>query len=82
MEFFRNELSQIIDNMSDSNLITLHNDYCEEVGYTDDRIFYYEEVNDFTGGLSATEIIETYGDIANCDYWHYNGYGNAEPYDK
>ena len=69
----------IIDNMSDSEMIDLWNEYCGENGYYDDRIEYFDEgvFNDLMAGKTPYEIYQIIdnSDISFFDdYCHYDGY--------
>ena len=68
-----------IDNMSDSELINLWNEYCGDNGYYDDRIEYFDEgvFNDLMSGKTPYEIYQIIdnSDISFFDdYCHYDGY--------
>lgn len=59
----------ILNEMDEGDLIYANNEYCDESGYYDDRIYYYEELDDLCYGMKPTEIIEQYGELANCEYF-------------
>ena len=68
-----------IDNMSDSEMIELWNEYCGDNGYYDDRIEYFDEgvFNDLMSGKTPYEIYQIIdnSDISFFDdYCHYDGY--------
>ena len=68
-----------IDNMSDSEMIELWNEYCGDNGYYDDRIKYFDEgvFNDLMSGKTPYEIYQIIdnSDISFFDdYCHYDGY--------
>ena len=68
-----------INNMSDSELINLWNEYCGDNGYYDDRIEYFDEgvFNDLMSGKTPYEIYQIIdnSDISFFDdYCHYDGY--------
>ena len=68
-----------IDNMSDSEIIELWNEYCGDNGYYDDRIEYFDEgvFNDLMSGKTPYEIYQIIdnSDISFFDdYCHYDGY--------
>ena len=68
-----------IDNMSDSEMIELWNEYCDDNGYYDDRIEYFDEgvFNDLMAGKTPYEIYQIIdnSDISFFDdYCHYDGY--------
>ena len=68
-----------INNMSDSEMIDLWNEYCGDNGYYDDRIEYFDEgvFNDLLSGKTPYEIYQIIdnSDISFFDdYCHYDGY--------
>ena len=68
-----------IDNMSDSEMINLWNEYCGDNGYYDDRIEYFDEgvFNDLMAGKTPYEIYQIIdnSDISFFDdYCRYDGY--------
>lgn len=68
-----------IDNMNDSEMIDLWNEYCNDNGYYDDRIEYFDEgvFNDLMSGKTPYEIYQIIdnSDISFFDdYCRYNGY--------
>mgnify|MGYP001157838415 CR=1 FL=1 len=75
-KFIRQTILEIIDNFSENEKIQLHNEYCN-YSNAECNVFSYEDINELASDLTPTEIIETYGDVANCDKWYFNGYGNA-----
>ena len=68
-----------INNMSDSEMIDLWNEYCGDNGYYDDRIEYFDE-GVFNDLMSRKTPYEIYQIIDNSDisffddYCRYNGY--------
>ena len=68
-----------INNMSDSEMIDLWNEYCGDNGYYDDRIEYFDEgvFNDLMSGKTPYEIYQIIdnSDISFFDdYCRYDGY--------
>lgn len=68
-----------INNMSDSEMIDLWNEYCGDNGYYDDRIEHFDEgvFNDLMSGKTPYEIYQIIdnSDISFFDdYCHYDGY--------
>ena len=68
-----------IDDMSDSEMIDLWNEYCGDNGYYDDRIEYFDEgvFNDLMSGKTPYEIYQIIdnSDISFFDdYCRYDGY--------
>ena len=74
---FIRAMNEAIEGLSEREKIYLHNEYCREVGYNDDEIFTYDDINELFSYIEPTEIIEKFADIAYSDYWYFNGYGNA-----
>ena len=79
----RNQIEDLvfdtIDNMSDSEMIDLWNEYCNDNGYYDDRIEHFDEgvCNDRMSGKTPYEIYQIIdnSDISFFDdYCRYNGY--------
>ena len=74
-------IRSIIDNMSDSDAVALHNEYCYETNDYDDEIIEMERFDEICDGMTPSEIARSivYGDFnPNHDYFHFNGYGNLE----
>lgn len=74
-------IRSIIKNMSDSDAVALHNEYCYETNDYDDEIIEMERFDEICEGMKPSEIARSivYGDFnPNHDYFHYNGYGNFE----
>ena len=68
-----------INNMNDSEMIDLWNEYCSDNGYYDDRIEYFDEgvFNDLMAGKTPYEIYQIIdnSDISFFDdYCRYDGY--------
>ena len=74
---FIRAMSEVIEELSEREKICLHNEYCRNVNYCDDEIFTYEDIDELFSNLKPTEVIEKFADIVDCDYWYFNGYGNA-----
>jgi len=74
-------IRSIIEDMSDSDAVALHNAWCYEVNNYDDEIIDMERFDEICEGMKPIEIARsiTYGDFnPNHDYFHFNGYGNFE----
>ena len=78
----REEVLEMLRDMNDSDLVAVHNEYCDKVRYYDDRIYDMYEINDLLYGRSPLEIITDARDVdANDSYIRYDGYGNLESTD-
>lgn len=74
-------IRSIIEDMNDSDAISLHNEYCYETNDYDDEIIEMERFDEICDGMTPSEIARSivYGDFnPNHDYFHFNGYGNFE----
>lgn len=82
MRNMRDEVLEMLRDMNDSDLVAVHNEYCDKVSYYDDRIYDMYEINDLLYGRSPLEIITDARDVdANDSYIRYDGYGNLESTD-
>lgn len=80
IEKYYDEIEATLDIMNDDDLFSVHNEWCEAMGYYDDRIEYYESLDELCCGMKPTEIIEKFGDLQNCssDYIKFTIYGTEE----
>lgn len=75
------EVLNILECMDSSDLVYIHNEYCESSNYLDDRIYEFYELDDLCYNMTPTEIINTYGELSGCDYFTANVYIEpCEPY--
>ena len=82
MRDMKEEVLEMLRDMNDSDLVAVHNEYCDKVSYYDDRIYDMYEINDLLYGRSPLEIITDARDVdANDSYIRYDGYGNLESTD-
>ena len=82
MRDMKEEVLEMLRDMNDSDLVAVHNEYCDKVNYYDDRIYDMYEINDLLYDRSPLEIITDARDVdANDNYIRYNGYGNLESTD-
>ena len=77
-------IKDLLENMSESKLFTIYNEYLDKTEYCDDRIYDMEEFDEIMSGLSpwdvATKIF--YGDFRpNDNYFRFDGYANLESFD-
>ena len=82
MRDMKEEVLEMLRDMNDSDLVAVHNEYCDKVNYYDDKIYDMYEINDLLYDRSPLEIITDARDVdANDNYIRYNGYGNLESTD-
>lgn len=79
-------ITDYLNGLSDSELVSIHNEYCQEMGYSDDEIFNNDEefFNTFFNGkvIEAVRAI-SYGEYSyGHEYVKFNGYGNLESFDN
>lgn len=78
----REEVLEMLRDMNDSDLVAVHNEYCDKVSCYDDKIYDMYEINNLLYGRSPLEIITDARDVnANDSYIRYDGYGNLESTD-
>lgn len=72
---------EALENMTDSDLLFVHREYCDQVNAYDDTIYSMDEFNEIMSGQDADWIANRiyYGDYnPTADYFRFNGYGNIE----
>ncbi len=77
-------IKESIENMTASEQIELHNNYCEEINDMDSYIYSMNDFDEIMNGMTPWEIVRTcyYGDFCPArDYFTFNGYGNAVSFD-
>lgn len=72
----KNDIISELENLEDGDLIYLYNDYCDDAG-SDDRIFYYEDIDFLAEELRPTEVLDMYADCAGYDYFTHSVYLTA-----
>lgn len=80
----KKQLVDFINEMDESELISLHNEYGDSVNHWDDRIYSMWDFDEIMSGTEPFEVARMcfYGDFnPNDDYFHFNGYGNLESLD-
>lgn len=76
---FKSEIKQIIEEMSDSEILNLYNEYCYNNNDYYNSIYSMDDLNSELEGRTPTDIINIVrcGDFnPNHKYFKYNGYGN------
>jgi len=81
----KDQIIEIINNMTESELIELNNRYCQVFDYCDDEIYNNDEEFFeifFTDAMEAVRAV-SFGDYKyNDDYVIFNGYGNLETFNR
>lgn len=79
------KIREAIDEMHGSEIVDLHNEYCDAVNYPDDHIYSMEEFDEIMSGMTPWEIARAayYSGkfCPACDWFWFNGYGNLESSD-
>ena len=81
IEVLSEKLYDVIDGMSDYELITLHNKYCDSVSDYESRIYYMDELDDVMDEFSTVDIFNRvyYGNFnPNDSFFTFDGYDNLE----
>lgn len=74
-------IKEVLDNLDDDELFSIHCDYCDAACYPDERMFGMDEFDDLYCDNKPMEIAEAVCGTnfsTNDDYFWYNGYGNLE----
>ena len=77
-------IKDLLENMSESQLYIIVNEYFDKTNYYDDRIYDMDEFDEIMSGMSPSEIATKifYGDFRpNDNYFKFNGYANLESFD-
>lgn len=77
----KEELMELIEGMDINEQYSIFCEYCEKSGYYDNRPESMIFFDDLCSGMTPTEILETYSDVVNCDYFYFNGYGNPDSWE-
>lgn len=81
IDVLNERLFDVITDMDDYELVSLYNEYCDNVGYYDDRIYDMDEFDELMDGYSATDLAKRifFGDFnPNDSYFTFDGYGNLK----
>ena len=87
MRDMRDEVLEMLRDMDDYELVAIHNEYCDEVNYVDDRIYSMGEFDELycMDGKSPLDVIRDAFNGSfnpNDDWFRWNGYGNLESTDR
>ena len=78
------KIKEVIESMSESKIVYLHNDYCDAANYVESQVYEMDNMNEIMYGFQPWECVRAafYGDFRPCDkYFYFNGYGNLESFD-
>lgn len=73
------KIKEALEHMTAGELVSVHNEYCNNAEYMDDYIYNMEEFDDIMSGQKPWDVARAvcYGDFcAAHDYFWFNGYGN------
>ena len=77
-------IKDLLENMSESKLYTIANEYFDKTEYYDDRIYDMEEFDEIMNGMSPSDIALKifYGDFRpNDHYFKFDGCANFQSFD-
>ena len=77
-------IKDLLENMSESQLYIIVNEYFDKANYYDDRIYDMDEFNEIMSGMSPSDIATKifYGDFRpNDNYFRFDGYANLQSFD-
>lgn len=75
----KEEIKEILENLDDGELLTIHNDINDY-----DYIYFMDDFNEICGNMEADELARKifYGDFnPNHNYFKFNGYENLQSFD-
>ena len=79
------KIKAILEEISTSDIITIHNEYCNESNNMDDYIYDMSEFDEIMGNMTPWEVARCcfYGHefCPAHDYFRFNGYANLESFD-
>lgn len=65
----RDVVENAVDNLNESDLMYIWNEYCDYNNYYDDRVYYVSELDELCYSMKPTEIISRYGDLDGYEYF-------------
>ena len=77
-------IKDLLENMSESQLYIIVNEYFDKTNYYDDRIYDMDEFDEIMSGMSPSDIATKifYGDFRpNDNYFKFDGYANLQSFD-
>ena len=77
-------IKDLLENMSESQLYIIANEYSDKTNYYDDRIYDMDEFDEIMSGMSPSDIATKifYGDFRpNDNYFKFDGYANLQSFD-
>lgn len=80
----QDKIKELLENMSDGELLSVYNEYCDSANIYDNGVYDMEEFDEIMSGQDPWEIARScfYGDFRPCDkYFSFNGYGNLVSFD-
>lgn len=84
-ELLKTVVTQHIEQMDTSEIVTIWNEYCSASGNMDDYIYSMDDFDEIMGGMKPWKIAHACycgGDFCPVhDYFWFNGYGNLESAD-
>ena len=78
------EIKEFLEDMSESDIFYIWNEYTQNNNYYDDEIFSMDEFDEIMDGTTPTDLSYKifYGDFnPNNAYFYFNGYGNLKSSD-
>ena len=84
MNDLRYEIEETISNLDDSEIIALHNEYCQKAGYMDDYIYsmcFFSEEYAGKDPLEVAQLVYDNDFNPNHSYYYYDGLGNITSVD-
>lgn len=80
----KNAIIEALNNLDNSDLIAIHNEYCDACNDPDSRIYDMCDIDEMLSGYSPSDIAGMifYGSFnPNDDYFTFDGYANLASFD-
>ena len=65
----REIIENAVDNLNESDLMYIWNEYCDYNNYYEDKVYYVSELDELCYGMKPTEIISRYVDLDSFEYF-------------
>ncbi len=68
-------LTDFLSNLSNDDLIEIHNNYCDENNDPDSRIYYMVDIDDLFSDMPVSEALDTFSEVdIHDEYLYFNSY--------
>lgn len=82
MEKLANRIFDLLGDITDSEMISIHNEYCNQNYYYDDYIERVADIDDLYNGLKPSEIIDIFEDLNPRDTYYVRGTNGVQSFNS